>query len=124
MQGSRDVGEQLFCAMLRSAGVDARLVCSMQPLPFTSSTAASMPQRPERHYLEAEEESDAAMSDEEGHSNTVEEPSLPIVPAVTYGGNAVRIRSKLAARLGRPPPANVAPPPVHPEPKGRPWHSK
>lgn len=34
LEGSRDVGAQLFCAMLRSAGVDARLVCSLLPLPF------------------------------------------------------------------------------------------
>ena len=34
LKGSRDIGAQLFCAMLRAAGVDARLVCSMLPLPF------------------------------------------------------------------------------------------
>ncbi|KAI1455037.1 Rad4-domain-containing protein [Annulohypoxylon moriforme] len=34
--GSRDVGAQLYCALLRSAGVEARLVCSLQPLSFTS----------------------------------------------------------------------------------------
>lgn len=34
LQGSRDVGAQLYCALLRSAGVRARLVCSLQPLPF------------------------------------------------------------------------------------------
>ncbi|KAI2468355.1 Rad4-domain-containing protein [Annulohypoxylon bovei var. microspora] len=34
--GSRDVGAQLYCALLRSAGVEARLVCSLQPLAFTS----------------------------------------------------------------------------------------
>ncbi|KAI0888001.1 Rad4-domain-containing protein [Annulohypoxylon maeteangense] len=33
--GSRDVGAQLYCALLRSAGVEARLVCSLQPLAFT-----------------------------------------------------------------------------------------
>ncbi len=32
--GSRDVGAQLFCALLRTAGVEARLVCSLQPLSF------------------------------------------------------------------------------------------
>lgn len=32
LQGSRDVGAQLYCALLRSAGVRARLVCSLQPL--------------------------------------------------------------------------------------------
>ena len=33
LEGSRDVGAQLFCALLRSVGVQARLVCSLQPLP-------------------------------------------------------------------------------------------
>ncbi|RYP45068.1 hypothetical protein DL768_008540 [Monosporascus sp. mg162] len=36
LKGSRDVGAQLFCALLRSAGVEARLVCSLQPLSFLS----------------------------------------------------------------------------------------
>lgn len=35
MSGSRDFGAQAFCAMLRSVGVEARLVCSLQALPFT-----------------------------------------------------------------------------------------
>ncbi|RMY53693.1 hypothetical protein D0863_13868 [Hortaea werneckii] len=39
LKGSQDIGNQLFCALLRAAGVDARLVCSLQPLPFASSTA-------------------------------------------------------------------------------------
>lgn len=38
LEGSQDTGNQLFCALLRSAGVQARLVCSLQPLPFTTST--------------------------------------------------------------------------------------
>ena len=36
--GSRDIGAQLFCALLRAAGVTTRLVCSLQVLPFTSVT--------------------------------------------------------------------------------------
>jgi len=36
LQGSRDVGAQLYCALLRSAGVRARLVCSLQPLACVS----------------------------------------------------------------------------------------
>lgn len=36
-RGSRDVGAQGFCALLRAADVDARLVCSLQPLDFTSN---------------------------------------------------------------------------------------
>ncbi|KAF9875973.1 DNA repair protein [Colletotrichum karsti] len=34
LQGSRDVGAQLYCALLRAAGVRARLVCSLQALSF------------------------------------------------------------------------------------------
>ncbi|KAH7319692.1 hypothetical protein B0I35DRAFT_511214 [Stachybotrys elegans] len=36
LQGSRDVGAQLFCALLRSVGVRARLVCSLQPLAYAT----------------------------------------------------------------------------------------
>ncbi|KAI4178952.1 MAG: hypothetical protein L6R41_008126, partial [Letrouitia leprolyta] len=46
LQGSRDVGAQLFCALLRSAGVDTRLVCSLQLLPLTATTKGITPQKP------------------------------------------------------------------------------
>ncbi|KAK4145203.1 uncharacterized protein C8A04DRAFT_35925 [Dichotomopilus funicola] len=42
LRGSRDVGAQLFCALLRSVGVEARLVCSLQPL-SCSPGAPTMP---------------------------------------------------------------------------------
>lgn len=35
LKGSHDLGAQLFCALLRSVGVQSRLVCSMQPLGFS-----------------------------------------------------------------------------------------
>jgi xeroderma pigmentosum group C-complementing protein len=38
--GSRDLGAQLFCALLRSVGVTCRLVCSLQPLPLSSANKA------------------------------------------------------------------------------------
>lgn len=38
-KGSRDLGAQAFCAALRAAGVKTRLVCSLQPLDFTSRVA-------------------------------------------------------------------------------------
>ncbi|KHJ35904.1 putative dna repair protein [Erysiphe necator] len=34
LQGSRDLGAQLFCALLRSVEIETRLVCSLQPLPI------------------------------------------------------------------------------------------
>ncbi|KAI9885596.1 MAG: rRNA-processing protein bfr2 [Watsoniomyces obsoletus] len=45
-RASRDVGAQLFCALLRAVGVKTRLVCSLQVLPFGSSTVkALLPQK-------------------------------------------------------------------------------
>lgn len=46
LSGSQDVGAQLFCALLRRVGVEARLVCSLQPLPFgASASKSSTPQK-------------------------------------------------------------------------------
>lgn len=36
-KGNRDVAAQGFCALLRAANVDCRLVCSLQPVDFTSN---------------------------------------------------------------------------------------
>lgn len=46
LQGSSDVGGQLFCALLRGIGIDTRLVCSLQELPFASAAQPSTPQKP------------------------------------------------------------------------------
>ncbi|KXT00269.1 hypothetical protein AC578_1234 [Pseudocercospora eumusae] len=45
LEGSQDLGNQLFCTLLRSAGVDARIVCSLQPLPFSSVPKSSTPSK-------------------------------------------------------------------------------
>jgi xeroderma pigmentosum group C-complementing protein len=46
LQGSQDVGTQLFCALLRGIGIEVRLVCSLQPLPFSSAAERATPQKP------------------------------------------------------------------------------
>lgn len=45
LEGSQDVGAQLFCALLRGVGLEARLVCSLQCLPFASAAQPSTLQR-------------------------------------------------------------------------------
>lgn len=46
LKGSRDVGALLFCALLRAVGVEARLVCSLQPLSFVpGGPTLSVPRR-------------------------------------------------------------------------------
>ena len=41
LEGSADLGAQLFCCLLRAVGVEARLVCSLQPLGFASASEAA-----------------------------------------------------------------------------------
>ncbi|EDU41002.1 RAD4 DNA repair protein RAD4 [Pyrenophora tritici-repentis] len=45
LRGSQDLGTQLFCALLRAIGLEARLVCSLQPLPFASAAERATPQK-------------------------------------------------------------------------------
>lgn len=51
LEGSRDLGAQLFCAMLRSVAVEARLVCSLQPLPFSGATTSTKLRKPESQSI-------------------------------------------------------------------------
>ncbi|RMZ74563.1 dna repair rad4 [Pyrenophora seminiperda CCB06] len=45
LRGSQDLGTQLFCALLRGIGLEVRLVCSLQPLPFASAAERATPQK-------------------------------------------------------------------------------
>lgn len=63
LEGSRDTGAQLFCAMLRAAGVDVRLVCSLQLLPFAAATAQGT-------FSEADQERRIATSGDESEVNS------------------------------------------------------
>ncbi|KMU81529.1 DNA repair protein Rhp41 [Coccidioides immitis RMSCC 3703] len=51
MEGSRDLGAQLFCAMLRAVNVNARLVCSLQPLPFSGVAKGGLPVKSMKEYI-------------------------------------------------------------------------
>ena len=56
-RGSRDVGAQLLCALLRSLAIEARLVCSLQVLPFSAVAKGTTPEKPRSEYIFAEEQS-------------------------------------------------------------------
>jgi len=66
LAGSQDVGNQLFCALLRSVGVEARLVCSLQPLPFGAAAAKSGTPLKGKLTVHADARSDGGTSGEEG----------------------------------------------------------
>jgi xeroderma pigmentosum group C-complementing protein len=52
-RGSRDLAAQLFCALLRSIALDARLVSSLQVLPFSRVAKGQTPQKPKAEYIRA-----------------------------------------------------------------------
>lgn len=72
MQGSRDVGAQLFTALIRALGIEARLVSNIQPLGFgwTKAEVYTPPKtdvglantKPEKDSEESEPESDLEKS--------------------------------------------------------------
>ncbi|KAL1954317.1 hypothetical protein VTO42DRAFT_1391 [Malbranchea cinnamomea] len=79
LQGSRDLGAQLFCAMLRGVGVEARLVCSLQTLPFSGVAKGERPENCGKEYIVLSE-SEAASSGADTRSNTptTQSPATPV----------------------------------------------
>ena len=71
-RGSRDVGAQLFCALLRSLAVEARLVCSLQVLPFSAVAKGTTPEKPKSAYIFAEEQSYEATDNAPKRKNIVD----------------------------------------------------
>lgn len=64
MEGSRDFGAQLFCALLRSVAVEARLVCSLQPLPFSGTLKDMTPSKPKHPYIVISSDDHGSSADE------------------------------------------------------------
>jgi xeroderma pigmentosum group C-complementing protein len=75
LQGSRDFGAQLFCSLLRSTGVEARLVCSLQPLPFSGSVKDMTPVKTDRKYIVI------SSDDHETSTDELNRPGNPPTPS-------------------------------------------
>ncbi|KAF4628956.1 hypothetical protein G7Y89_g9193 [Cudoniella acicularis] len=88
LKGSRDLGAQLYCALLRSAGLDVRLVCSLQPLTFN----AGGPPMP-RGSAPAPKPPTPDISEEVEPVNIAESP---------FGSNAPEMPFAPRRRLGHP----------------------
>ena len=72
MQGSRDVGAQLFTALMRALGIEARLVASLQPLGFgwTKAETYSPPKtKSDEKDLGPEIDSEQSESDTDSEPN-------------------------------------------------------
>lgn len=104
MQGSRDFGAQLFCALLRSVAVEARLVCSLQPLPFSGTVKDMTPSKKPSQYIVVSSD-DHETSTDEGQKSGKDSPTPSRVrrlgrPEFTSrpGQTSVRLGSYPSAR--------------------------
>ncbi|KAJ9317155.1 hypothetical protein DTO271D3_2445 [Paecilomyces variotii] len=70
MQGSRDFGAQLFCALLRSVAVETRLVCSLQAIPFTGTVKGFNPVETSPKYIVISSDDYDGSSDDKSRSQT------------------------------------------------------
>ncbi|ANB12373.1 Rad4p [Sugiyamaella lignohabitans] len=112
-RGSSDLSAQGFCALLRSVDVDARLVCSLQPLDFTSNTPM------EESAESSDKDTSRAGSPSSRHPSTFHQGSaypiywveawdpassrwVSVDPTVTQSVEVVRGRSKLEPALSDP----------------------
>lgn len=82
LTASRDVGAQLFCSLLRSAGVDARLVCSLQPLPIVAVAKGTIPQKSVPVVIISDPGSRTATSGDESGSEAKNDAIVSVPRAV------------------------------------------
>lgn len=75
-KGSQDVGNQLFCALLRAVGVETRLVCSLQSLPFNTTGQKLVTPQKQKPTVYADPDSEpASTTDGSVKGLSSEEPS-------------------------------------------------
>lgn len=102
-EASRDVGAQLFCALLRSVGVDIRLTCSFQVLPINAS--ANTKSTPTRKpvsiaYYQHDQKTDAREENRTTISSREHTPEAPQQTIRSRGGRS-RFASPLSTENGR-----------------------
>jgi xeroderma pigmentosum group C-complementing protein len=91
LKGSRDLGAQLYCALLRSAGIDVRLVCSLQPLSFNAGgpgmprSSALAPRASTPEVVDEGEAVDISASNSPFGTNGPGNPGQPFAPRRRLG---------------------------------------
>jgi len=108
LEGSADLSAQLFCALLRSVGVEARLVCSLQPLGFAAAAELATPQKKPDHKItvyanESDDEHD--LRTEPASNNNPTASPTPLRRIGRLGQSKTATNAPLD--LGKPPPSIV-----------------
>lgn len=98
-EGSRDVGAQLFTALIRGLGIDARLVASLQPIGFGwgKGEEAAVKRRKDLHVLGLEADDDSSASGVNISMNISESKTIPMAQP-----KALKSSQQALKRGGRP----------------------
>ncbi|TID20665.1 Rad4-domain-containing protein [Venturia nashicola] len=107
MEGSADLGAQLFCTLLRALGVEARLVASLQPLGFAA--VAEIPTPRKKSNVKVTVYANASDDEQDsGHAAAADANTSSPTPRRRIGRiGQSRATTNTAADLGKPPPALV-----------------
>lgn len=97
--GSRDLGAQLFCALLRSVAVETRLVCSLQPLPFSGVAKGTTPEKPKAKYIMASSLGRQRQSNPNGESPTPSDPRWRLYGAKPEQSSPIAAIKKPSKRI-------------------------
>ena len=92
LEGSRDVGAQLFTALLRALGLEARMIANLQPVGFGWSQNEEATEENPRKLKKSnsgQREDDSSEEEEEEESDTGEERKPVTKPAKNGKGKAV-----------------------------------
>ncbi|KAL8635044.1 MAG: hypothetical protein Q9228_007426, partial [Teloschistes exilis] len=114
LKGSRDIGTQLICALLRSANVETRLVCSLQVLPLTGSTKGAAPQKPPSKPIPViDYNAPSSDNDSDNHLKSSSPVPTPIKRPIGSTGGLTRFSNPNAPIA----PTSARPPRPKPRPK-------
>jgi xeroderma pigmentosum group C-complementing protein len=101
LDGSRDVGAQLFTALLRGLGVEARMVANLQPLGFgwsQNEDASETNPRKLKKQMESKEDSSSDDEDDSEDERTIVKAAKAVKTQATRKPNNLSKANKKSAR--------------------------
>jgi len=102
LEGSRDVGAQLFTALLRGLGIETRMVASLQPVGFGwSQNEEASEKNPRKLRKMRQEDTKDEESSENGEDDSADD-TIPVKPAKRGKGEA-KANAKKDSRTGKKP---------------------
>lgn len=102
LDGSRDVGAQLFTALLRGLGIEARMVANLQPLGFGwSQYEDAFEKNPRKLKKQAETNGNTSSDDEDEDSENEKQPAKAVRGSKAESAVKPKNRSKIQKKSAR-----------------------